>query len=130
MWSALRRHFVPTKKSEQVRMTAAIFYAKTKMGWKETVVIGIGGHLAVPPLPHHRAYGSVPRRFDWVKLEQGHKVGGDRVGRRSGFAGPVGPWGALTCARDQSVNRPRSLHRILARHAAAVPFSVVARSSL
>jgi len=21
----------------------------------------------VPPLPHHRAYGSVPRRFDWVK---------------------------------------------------------------
>src|ERR1700724_133258 len=25
-------------KSEQVRMTAAIFYAKTKMGWKETVV--------------------------------------------------------------------------------------------
>ena len=28
--------------------------------------IGIGGHLAMPPLPHHRAYGSVPRRFDWV----------------------------------------------------------------
>ena len=25
-------------KSEQVRMTAAIFYTKTKMGWKETVV--------------------------------------------------------------------------------------------
>src|SRR5208337_2473066 len=25
--------------------------------------IGIGGHLATPPLPHHRAYGSVPRRF-------------------------------------------------------------------
>jgi hypothetical protein len=25
-------------KSEQVRMTAAIFYAKTRMGWKETVV--------------------------------------------------------------------------------------------
>ena len=25
-------------KSEQVRMTAAIFYAKTQMGWKETVV--------------------------------------------------------------------------------------------
>jgi hypothetical protein len=30
--------------------------------------IGIGGHLAMPPLPHHRAYGSVPRRFDWVSL--------------------------------------------------------------
>jgi hypothetical protein len=27
-----------TIKSEQVRMTAAIFYAKTQMGWKETVV--------------------------------------------------------------------------------------------
>ena len=26
-------------------------------------VIGIGGHLAMSPLPHHRAYGSVPRRF-------------------------------------------------------------------
>src|SRR5271165_123259 len=25
--------------------------------------IGIGGHLAMPSLPHHRAYGSVPRRF-------------------------------------------------------------------
>jgi hypothetical protein len=25
-------------KSEQVRMTAAIFFAKTQMGWKETVV--------------------------------------------------------------------------------------------
>jgi len=23
-------------------------------------MIGIGGHLAMPPLPHHRAYGSVP----------------------------------------------------------------------
>ena len=32
--------------------------------------IGIGGHLAMPPLPHHRAYGSGPWRFDWVKLEQ------------------------------------------------------------
>ena len=27
------------------------------------ILIGIGGHLAMPPLPHHRAYGSVPRRF-------------------------------------------------------------------
>jgi len=26
-------------------------------------MIGIGGHLAMSPLPHHRAYGSVPRRF-------------------------------------------------------------------
>jgi pimeloyl-ACP methyl ester carboxylesterase len=28
------------------------------------VEIGIGGSLATPPLPHHLAYGSVPRRFE------------------------------------------------------------------
>jgi len=33
--------------------------------WVRVVpLIGIGGHLAVPPLPHHRAYGSRTRRFD------------------------------------------------------------------
>ena len=36
-------------------------------------MIGIGGHLAVPPLPHHRAYGSRTRRFDWVKLVRNMK---------------------------------------------------------
>jgi hypothetical protein len=30
----------------------------------DAAMIGIGGHLAVPPLPHHRAYGSRTRRFD------------------------------------------------------------------
>ena len=32
--------------------------------------IGIGGHLAAPPLPHHRAYGSVPRRFGGLSVHQ------------------------------------------------------------
>ena len=32
--------------------------------------IGIGGHLAVPPLPHRRAYGSVPRRFGGLSTHQ------------------------------------------------------------
>src|SRR6201987_4821748 len=32
--------------------------------------IGIGGHLAMPPLPHHRAYGSVPRRFGGLSTRQ------------------------------------------------------------
>ena len=73
-------------------------------------LIGIGGHLAMPPLPHHRAYGSVPRRFDWVKLGQRHGVGGDRVSRNSGCAGLVGPPGVRTCARTPSVNRRRLLH--------------------
>ena len=32
--------------------------------------IGIGGRLAVPPLPHHRAYGSVPRQFGGLSIHQ------------------------------------------------------------
>jgi len=32
--------------------------------------IGIGGHLAAPPLPHHRAYGSVPRRFGGLGFDE------------------------------------------------------------
>src|ERR1700752_31622 len=82
--------------------------------------IGIGGHLAMPPLPHHRAYGSVPRRFDWVKPGQRHEVAEDRVSRNSGCAGLVGPPGVRTCARTPSVNRRRSLHGTLARHDGAV----------
>ncbi len=30
--------------------------------------IGIGRSLAAPLLPHHRAYGSVPRRFGWLNF--------------------------------------------------------------
>src|SRR5216684_2502058 len=48
-------------------------------------LIGIGGHLAVPPLPHHRAYGSVPRRFDRVKLRQEHRVGGGPRASKEGL---------------------------------------------
>ena len=32
--------------------------------------IGIGGHLTMPPLPHHRAYGSVPRRFGGLSTHE------------------------------------------------------------
>ena len=73
-------------------------------------LIGIGGRLAAPPLPHHRAYGSVPRRFDRVNLERRHGVGGDRVSRKSGCAAPVGPPGGWTCARNPSANRRRPPH--------------------
>src|SRR6516162_9308563 len=45
--------------------------------------IGIWGHLAVPPLPHHRAYGSRTRRFDGVKL--GHR-------QESGQSWALGCW--------------------------------------
>src|ERR1700739_3808435 len=44
--------------------------------------IGIGGPLAVPPLPHHRAYGSRTRRFDWVKLGQDHVMVPSKPGFR------------------------------------------------
>ena len=74
------------------------------------IKIGIGGRLAAPPLPHHRAYGSVPRRFDRVNLERRHGVGGDRVSRKSGCAAPVGPPGDWTCARNPSANRRRPPH--------------------
>ncbi|HKN30693.1 MAG TPA: hypothetical protein VJY34_23605, partial [Roseiarcus sp.] len=46
-------------------------------------MIGIGGCLAAPPLPHHLAYGSVPRRFDRVKLGRARRFGGDRASRNS-----------------------------------------------
>src|SRR6266478_2812038 len=41
-------------------------------GWPigQAASIGIGGHLATPPLPHHRAYGSVPRRFGGLSTRQ------------------------------------------------------------
>ena len=37
--------------------------------------IGIGGRLAAPPLPHHRAYGSVPRRFGRVSSQGRSRCG-------------------------------------------------------
>ena len=40
------------------------------------IVIGIGGRLTASPLPHHRAYGSVPRRFGRVS-SQGRSRGGN-----------------------------------------------------
>ena len=36
-------------------------------------MIGIGGHLAMSPLPHHRAYGSVPRRFGRLSNHYGSR---------------------------------------------------------
>src|SRR5262249_37014146 len=83
-------------------------------------VIGIGGHLAVPPLPHHRAYGSRTRRLDWVKLGQEHEVEGDRGSRSSGCAVLVERPGVLTCARTPSANRRRPLHGTLVRRDGAV----------
>src|SRR4051795_12031808 len=38
--------------------------------WTCPAHIGIGGPLTRPPLPHHRAYGSVPRRFGGLSVYQ------------------------------------------------------------
>src|SRR5215831_13188266 len=84
------------------------------------LAIGIGGRLAAPPLPHHRAYGSVPRRFDWVKPGQEHRGGEDRGRRNTGCAGPVGQPDVLTCARNRSASRQQLPRGTWAAHAAAV----------
>src|SRR5215469_17049121 len=82
--------------------------------------IGIGGHLATPPLPHHRAYGSVPRRFDRVKRGQERGGGEDREHRNTGCAEPVGRPDVRTCARNQSASRQQPPRGTLAAHAVAV----------
>jgi hypothetical protein len=83
--------------------------------------IGIGGRLAASPLPHHRAYGSVPRRFDRVKLGRAHGFGEDRANRNIGCAEPVGPPGVLTCARIPSANRRQPLRGTSTRRDGATP---------
>ena len=58
-------------------------------------------------LPHHRAYGSVPRRFDRVRLAQAYGVGEDQENRIRDFVERVEPPGVRTCARVPSVTRKR-----------------------
>src|SRR5271165_475159 len=86
-------------------------------------LIGIGGRLATPPLPHHRAYGSVPRRFDRVRLGRAHRFGEDRATRNSRCVGPVGPPDVRTCARAQLVNQLRPPPGTLLRRDGATPRS-------
>ena len=74
-------------------------------------LIGIGGRLATPPLPHHRAYGSVPRRFDRVRLGRSNRFGEDRAARNSRCVASVGPPDVRTCARAQSVSQLRPLRQ-------------------
>src|SRR6516165_12818644 len=99
-------------------------------------LIGIGGHLAAPPLPHHRAYGFVPRWFDRVERGQEHRGGGGRGRRNTGCAGPVGRPDVRTCARNRSASRQQPPRGILAGHAVAVlgsgwgRFAIAARGTL
>ena len=70
-------------------------------------LIGIGGHLTVPPLPHHRAYGSVPRRFVRIKPQQGSRVWGGRASRNGGCVGLDGPPRVGPCASTPSASQRR-----------------------
>ena len=70
-------------------------------------LIGIGGHLTMPPLPHHRAYGSVPRRFDRIRPQQGCRVWGGRASRNGGCVGPAGPPHVRPCASTPSASQRR-----------------------
>src|SRR6516165_8882530 len=63
--------------------------------------MGIGGHLAMPPLPHHRAYGSVPRRFGGLSARD--RCHGDKSMIREASVGE----GAMQGARR--AQSPRSL---------------------
>src|SRR3984893_8851263 len=63
--------------------------------------IGIGGHLAMPPLPHHRAYGSVPRRFGGLCVRQ--RIHADQP---KAIEAPVGEG---TMQRARRTQPPRSL---------------------
>src|SRR3982751_6376914 len=67
--------------------------------------IGIGGSLAAPPLPHHRAYGSVPRRFDRVKRLAVSPIEEGRSRRRKRWIEPAAPPHGEPCASTPT--RPR-----------------------
>jgi hypothetical protein len=43
------------------------------------LLIGIGGRLATPPLPHHQAYGSVPWRFESLANTHRTRTGGRAI---------------------------------------------------
>jgi hypothetical protein len=92
---------------------------KDTLPYHLVMMIGIGGRLAAPPLPHHRAYGSVPRRFDRVKPGEEHRGGEDRGCRNTGCVGPVGRPGVRTCARNRSASRQQPPPGTSADHAVA-----------
>ena len=57
--------FRKSDNSRKRRLSGSAFEAHVnEMNFGLGSVIGIGGSLAAPPLPHHLAYGAVPRRFE------------------------------------------------------------------
>ena len=56
---ALDRFFFGKDRVERIALSErAAVIAEDIRDFDPEILIGIGGHLAMPPLPHHRAYGS------------------------------------------------------------------------
>jgi hypothetical protein len=85
-------------------------------------LIGIGGRLTAPPLPHHLAYESVPRRFDRVNPLRQCRAGAGRDRRKHGCAGLAAPPGVMTYANIPPVSWSRPPHGTLTRHGSLAPF--------
>ncbi len=92
-------------------------------------LIGIGGSLAAPPLPHHRAYGSVPRRFDRVKRSKTQPLSEGRSSRNSRSARLAEPQDDATCANILSVSRPPPPRGAWERRVGVAPSSGLGRSA-
>ena len=74
-------------------------------------------------MPHHRAYGSVPRRFDRARLGRAKGTGEDRAIRNRRCEGLVAPPGVRTYAIAQSANRLRPPLGTLLRRDGVTPRS-------
>ena len=72
--------------------------------------IGIGGNLTAPFLPHHRAYGSVPRRFGQVKQCLERLSWGNRTIRSKHWRALVAQPRDATCATPQTKPQPQQQH--------------------
>ena len=105
---------------EEWRVLAPFLPPPAHTGRRRCELIGIGGCLSASPLPHHRAYGSVPRRFDRVKLGNKRLLSEGRSSRNRRFAVLVVRLGVRTYARNRLGNRPQPQRRTLARHAGVV----------
>src|SRR5262249_2118551 len=64
--------------TSRAKAEAALRGRKLKDSLEEGL-IGIGGRLTAPPLPHHRAYGSVPRRFESLANTRRTRTGGRAI---------------------------------------------------
>src|SRR5437588_10209527 len=69
-YKVVAREFRVPRHKSSTRINGFGGTRRWRVDWKCSASIGIGGHLAVPPLPHHRAYGSVPRRFGGLSTHQ------------------------------------------------------------